>query len=85
MKTEKSIYDFKHELKGCWTAHEALPEAAVAYEEERLRALYRERGLDIMAPIHYGTWCGRESTVGAQDIVVATKGGLRTLCNYDGM
>ena len=49
------------------------PESAIAYEEEFLKKIFSKAGLKIIHPIHYGTWSGRESDVGGQDIIVAEK------------
>ncbi len=49
------------------------PVAAVAYEESYIRSLYREHGLQILEPIHYGSWRGRSQAWFAQDIIIAQK------------
>jgi SAM-dependent methyltransferase len=47
------------------------PEAALAYEEDVVRALFARHGLTIVEPIRYGSWCRREEVLSLQDIVVA--------------
>jgi SAM-dependent methyltransferase len=47
------------------------PEAAVAYPEETVRRIFRESGLLLREPILFGTWCGRETGISFQDIVIA--------------
>ena len=69
----RSVMDFRHELDGCVTSVRENPEAALAYDEQTVRDLHNRLGLDIVEPIHYGKWCGRESFIRFQDIVVATK------------
>lgn len=49
------------------------PDAACAYDEDYLRDLYTSKGLDIVEPIHYGSWPGRETDVGYQEIIVSVK------------
>ena len=49
---------------------EALPEEAVAYDEEWVFEALRADGLDLSA-IHPGSWSGRDEFVSFQDIVVA--------------
>lgn len=49
------------------------PEAAVAFEESAVRSWYRECGLSVVEPIRYGSWSGRQTNVGYQDVIVATK------------
>jgi len=50
------------------------PEEAVAFNEPYLRELYRTCGLCIVDPIRYGSWCGRKTDVGYQDIILGVKG-----------
>ncbi len=51
----------------------AVPEKAVAYEEEWVRALHLRNRLSIVE-ITYGTWSGRRDLVGClQDTVIAVK------------
>jgi len=49
------------------------PEVAVAFNEQYLRELYQKFGLCIVEPIHYGSWYGRKTDVGYQDIIVAVR------------
>jgi ubiquinone/menaquinone biosynthesis C-methylase UbiE len=48
-------------------------ETALAYDETYVQSLYAQHGLKILEPIHYGSWCGRETYLSAQDIVIAVK------------
>jgi SAM-dependent methyltransferase len=49
------------------------PEALVAYDEAYIRTLYSRAGLEIVEPIHYGSWLGHREALFAQDIIVAAK------------
>jgi SAM-dependent methyltransferase len=49
------------------------PESAIAYEEDFIKEIYNRAKLNIIYPIHYGTWSGRNAEVGGQDIIVAKK------------
>jgi ubiquinone/menaquinone biosynthesis C-methylase UbiE len=49
------------------------PEDAVAFQESFVRELYRQNQLRILEPIHYGSWSGRPTDVGYQDLIVAVK------------
>jgi ubiquinone/menaquinone biosynthesis C-methylase UbiE len=70
----KSTQDFKIPLDDfSLTVNKTRPEAAIAYTEERIRALYKERMLNIEEPIRYGKWCGRDQFLSYQDIVLAKK------------
>ena len=69
------MYDFCHELPGCFVTREDVPEAAVAYDERAVCEMYGRQGLRMGEPIRYGSWCGREGGFSKQDIVVACKPG----------
>jgi SAM-dependent methyltransferase len=69
-----SAVDFKYKLNKGLTINESEPERSIAYDEDFVRGLYVKYGLRIIEPIHYGYWCGRETFLSYQDIVVATKG-----------
>jgi SAM-dependent methyltransferase len=73
LRAGASTLDFQHEGDGYYTANLDVPEALVAYDEEAIRAAYERRGLSIVDPIRYGSWCEREDPLSFQDIVVATK------------
>ncbi|MBI5208757.1 MAG: methyltransferase domain-containing protein [Elusimicrobia bacterium] len=69
-----SSLDFKHEVSGCLTVDADDPEHAIAYDEGRVRALFASRGLRIVEPIRYGSWCRKDSPApGLQDIIIASK------------
>jgi hypothetical protein len=55
--------DFKYKFEEYYAADKDVPEAAIAYEEDYLRGLYRKHGLTIVEPIQYGV----------QDVIIATK------------
>ena len=55
---------------GMAVVDEALPEEAVAYEEEWLLEALRAAGLDLVA-LHPGLWTGRADGLSYQDVVVA--------------
>jgi hypothetical protein len=55
--------DFKYKFEEYYTTDKDVPEAAIAYEEDYLRGLYRKHGLTIVEPIQYGV----------QDVIIATK------------
>jgi SAM-dependent methyltransferase len=68
-----STRNIRHDWNGCWVEDPRHPEAAVGYDEARVRTYFDARGLTIVEPIHYGSWCGRQPFVSYQDLVVATK------------
>jgi SAM-dependent methyltransferase len=69
----RSIYDFKHEGRGFRSIDKTTPESGVAYDEKFIRRLYERFRLTIAEPIHFGSWCGRENSLGYQDIIIAAK------------
>ena len=64
---------FPHEAVGCRLWRNKYPEAAVAYEESRIRTLYQTYGLQVIEPIRFGTWSSRPDGLSYQDIVLARK------------
>jgi SAM-dependent methyltransferase len=69
----QSTLDFRFDLDRCKTIDKRTPERAVGYEEQLVRKLYAGEGFRLEEPIHYGSWCGREGSLGYQDIVIATR------------
>lgn len=65
----KSRFAFPYEDEGCRVADRITPEYLVAYEEEDVRELARQAGLQIRGDIQFGSWCGRESFLSFQDVV----------------
>src|SRR3954469_478694 len=63
---------FGFERGGALVVDNRVPERAVAFREEDIRAPPERAGLPIES-VHYGSWCGREQYVSAQDIVVAVR------------
>lgn len=64
---------FAHRLPGCRVAKADVPEDQVAYDESTVRGLCQKHCLDIVEPIHFGSWPGRTDYLSFQDILVATK------------
>ena len=69
------LRNFGRDLGGYWVVEGQTPEAAVAYVDTDVRALYRAASLTIREPIVYGGWAARSSSASShsQDIVVAFK------------
>ena len=57
------------------------PEIGLAYDETYVQSLYAQHGLKILDPIRYGAWCGRETYLSSQDIVIAVKDSPAVLSN----
>ena len=69
----KAQFAFAHDAGGCWTANKAVPEAAIAYAEPDLRRMPADAGLDVVEPIRYGSWCGRDNYTSGQDMVIVRR------------
>lgn len=67
------VFDFKHRGDGYRAIQADMPEAALAYDENWIREVYRSNGLRIVEPIRFGHWCGRLNGLSLQDIVIAVK------------
>ena len=68
-----STLDFKYYIKGYRTINKNRPESAVAYDEKFIKDIYEKYELNIVEPIHYGSWCGRGNFLSYQDIIMASK------------
>ena len=68
-----SRLDFRFEMDGFLTTDKSTPEDAIAYQERYIKDLLSKHGVSITKPVHYGSWCGRQTFLGFQDIVVAEK------------
>lgn len=68
-----STLDFKYKIEGCLTIDDNNPESAIAYNENFIKGLFGNCKLKIIQPIHYGSWCKRDTFLSYQDIIVAAK------------
>ena len=69
----KGALTLRHPIGVCRTENAAIPEAAVGYPEPFVRELFAAKGLALVEPIHFGSWCGRERGMSFQDIVIAER------------
>jgi len=46
------------------------PEASIAYDERHFIRAAQNCGLELLSPVHYGSWCGRTSFLSYQDILI---------------
>lgn len=53
--------------------NEAIPESAVAYQENFLIELIQKCGLELAKPIYYGAWSGRDDGLSYQDILLTKR------------
>lgn len=63
---------FAYERDGALLVDERVPERAVAFREETVRALHDGHGLPVES-IHLGSWCGRASYTTFHDVTVSTR------------
>jgi SAM-dependent methyltransferase len=68
----KSSLDFKFIENGYRLVCKAVPEQAIAFDEDLIMRLYRKVGLDVTR-VDYGSWCGRRQYLSYQDLVLAVK------------
>jgi SAM-dependent methyltransferase len=68
-----STLDLKYGAEKYRIINQNKPEAAIAYYENFVRELYKRNNLNIIEPIHYGSWCGRKKFLSYQDMVLAIK------------
>lgn len=68
----KSRLTFRFPLEHGRTDLEDAPEAAVAQDEKYVLELYERAGLTRACPVRRGSWAGRTSDVGYQDVIVTT-------------
>lgn len=73
MQAGKSAINLSVGIGPCRVADADAPEAAVGFAEEFILSLYGKYDLEIKQPIHYGSWCGRESFLSYQDLILADK------------
>lgn len=69
----KTHQNFSYDHRGFWTTDPETPETAVAYDEFWARRLFEKCGLEIIEPVHYGSWSGRQNFLSYQDLVIARK------------
>jgi SAM-dependent methyltransferase len=69
----KSSIPMEHRTEEYWTRNKHVPEEAIAFDEARIRGLYKKYGLRIDEPIRFGIWSGRTGVSEWQDIVIAAK------------
>ena len=74
IRAGQSALDLRYRQGETMTINRIEPEQAIAYEEETVRKILAKYGLEIIEPIHYGSWSGKETDASYQDIVVATLG-----------
>lgn len=50
-----------------------VPESAIGFKEDHIIAQFKLNSLNILSPIYYGSWCGRQKFKSYQDIIIAEK------------
>jgi ubiquinone/menaquinone biosynthesis C-methylase UbiE len=61
---------FSHDFGVFRSTDRKVPEYIVAFQEDFVRDTYRDSGLEIVEPVYYGSWSGRDGTRHNQDVVV---------------
>lgn len=73
VRSGQATLAFTHAREGCVVADPGDPEAAIAYGEAAIMALFAKSALEVSRPIQYGSWCGRKTFLSYQDLIVATR------------
>jgi SAM-dependent methyltransferase len=73
IETGKSTIELRQQDGPARMVSREKPEIAIGFDEDYIAELYRQFGLQIRKPIHYGSWCGRNKFLSYQDQVVAFK------------
>jgi len=73
LEAKATMIEFPHARDGYSLMDDRVPEAAVAFPEEDVRAMVANSGLKLQGNVLYGTWCGRKPGTSYQDIVIADK------------
>lgn len=68
-----SAYSFKNEFDGYWAETKAVPENAIAYEEDFIIKTLVDNKLVLNKPIFYGTWSGLEGRISHQEVLIVEK------------
>ena len=78
MNEGRSHGNFRYMLdEHCYSLTDSDPERAVAYDETFIRGIYKENNLDIIEPLHYGSWRVNQPTLDFQDVIVASRSGQK--------
>jgi len=50
-----------------------ISKTCIDWCRENITPKHCSYGFQLMEPVHYGAWCGRQTWLSGQDIVLATK------------
>lgn len=78
MRANKSSIDLNVNGGPCWVANANDPEEVTGYTEDFVRVVYEKYRLKIKEPVYYGGWCGRETFLSYQDLILAFKASADT-------
>ena len=73
IELKQSSFDFRYSFAGDRVNDKENPCDAVAYDEKYTKEQYKKNNLEILAPIYYGSWCGRKETLCYQDYIFSVK------------
>lgn len=73
IQKRKSSQPFYHAFDGFLSTSRSTPENTIACPESTIRELYVRNGLNLVEPILYGAWSGRDNFLTYQDVIVARK------------
>lgn len=73
INSKQSKIDFKYEMDNYRTTNLRIPEDVVCYDESYILKLYEKNYLQVVKPIHYGSWSRRDDYLDYQDMILARK------------
>ena len=73
MTEDATRLNFRVAVDGAWITNQSNPEGAIAFDELSVRSMHADTGLEIIEPIHFGSWSGRRNSASFQDIVVSVR------------
>ena len=69
----KSKFTFSHTYENHQVENNEMPEFAVGFKENYVLELFAKHNINILQPISYGSWCGRDKYVSFQDMIIGEK------------
>lgn len=71
--SSKSVFNFAYDYGPYLTIDRIIPELAVAYREEFIRAKLEKTGFKLISAPLYGHWSGRTGSITGQDVYILSK------------
>jgi SAM-dependent methyltransferase len=69
----RSSIPLLHQWQGCKVTDPLYPETAIGVFEKDVPTWLSNAQLRLSSPVHYGSWCGRQSYLSYQDVLVLAR------------